>query len=176
MKVKPSIQVLFLDFDGVLNNNFFFIMRPHSSHIKKDLDFAISQLDLGNMLVLKYILTELPNLKIVLSTSWRNHFSIEIFEQIFDHFGIDKHRLIGETPICGLHSDRYREIKSWLRDEKKSYIKSWMAIDDHYIFFEDNEESLNEYHIDSYSGLTYRDAIKIIQHFNSDWKETKINL
>ena len=61
-------RYLFLDFDGVLNNRPFLVERS-----KKPMrDFPWDEFDPGNLHHLNSLLFKMPDVRIVLSTSWRD--------------------------------------------------------------------------------------------------------
>lgn len=169
-------EVIFLDMDGVLNNVFFFITKEPENkqdQLRNNYQFMKKHVDPQNMKVLKYILEQLPNVEVIISSSWGAHFKKSLFNKLFKAFKIDK-RVIDITPRK-LSSERCHEIKFSLfnYEEAGKPITKWLALDDHGIFYSKEYES-NEYKVDSYVGLTYIDAVKIIKHFKPEWKPTEI--
>lgn len=169
------MNILFLDVDGVLNNKQHFLaLKEQGEPLGKD---TLEEADLEcmkrlttphNFWCLKYILDNVPDLKIVLSTSWRNHFDIEQFKELFKHYGLDGERIIDKTPRK-FTSERIHEIHLYLDDNKN--VKKWVALDDHAIFNLEDPDKVNEFLTDSWVGLTMNDAFKIIKHFNPNFKE-----
>jgi hypothetical protein len=172
------MNVIFVDFDGVLNSKQHFLMvkekevKGKDTPKEADLEFMKSNTNPNNMWCLKYILDNVPNLKIVLSTSWRNHFEINLFKELFQFYGLDAERIIGKTPKK-FSSERVHEIHMWLDDQLHS-PDTWVALDDHPIFQLEYRDKQNEYLTDSWVGLTILDSFKIIKHFNKDFKEPVI--
>lgn len=187
------MKVLFLDFDGVLNSKQHILATkdkdaPGRNTLKgADFEFMKKNVNANNMWCLKYILDNVPDLQIVLSTSWRSHFEMDQFKELFKEFGLDESRLIGKTPKK-FTSERIHEIHMWLDDTTEAEYDEngkainrkvevdWMAVDDHVIFNLEDPDKQRELLTDSWVGLTLPDAIKIIRHFKPDFKETVIIL
>lgn len=176
------MQVLFLDFDGVLNS------KQHVLAVKDvpvpgadtlsdaDLFTMKRETNANNMWVLGYILKQLPDLKIVISSSWRNFFDLEQFKEIFKVYKLDETRIIDKTPKK-MSSDRQHEIRMWLNEfeEINHKVPDWVALDDHIIFdIMNDEEKAREFLTDGWVGVSMHDAFKIIEHFKPDFKEPEI--
>ncbi len=169
------MNILFLDFDGVLNSKQHFLaLKAQGDPLGKD---TLNEADLDcmkrlttphNFWCLKYILDNVPTLKIVISSSWRNHFELEQFKELFKFYGLDEKRIIGKTPRK-FTSERIHEIHMYLDDYKN--IPNWAALDDHKIWNIGDPEEINEFLTDSWVGLTILDSFKIIKHFNPNFKE-----
>ena len=171
------MNILFLDVDGVLNSNQNFLatkdIKVYPADTLNDADLFAMKRDTNsnNMWVLDYILDKVPDLKIVISSSWRNHYDIESFKELFKIYGLDGNRIIDKTPIR-LSSERVHEIHMWLDDNKD--VKKWAALDDHVIFNLEDPDKANEFLTDSWVGLTMHDAFDVIKHFNPEFKEPVI--
>lgn len=171
--MKPK-EVIFLDIDGVLNNAFFFITNPvgeKPAQLRDNYGFMKTHVDEQNMKVLKYILEQLPEVKIIISSAWGAHFEVELFNKLLREFKIKSKKVIDITPRK-MSSDRCHEIGMSIDDYPS--IEKWLAVDDHPIFSLDSPKKPNEYLVDSYVGLTYNDAVKIIKHFKPEWKPMEI--
>jgi len=172
------MQVLFLDFDGVLNSKQHFMMIknkpvPTDHNYPEFAEFSESKqmLNENNMWVLGYILTQLPDLKVVISSAWGKLYDLEYFKRIFKAFELDETRLIGITPRK-MSSYRCNEIH-WsleLLTEEYHELIQWIAVDDHEIFRLDEDDIHNQYLTDGWVGLTMLDALKIIEHFDPKFK------
>jgi hypothetical protein len=124
-----------------------------------------------NMWCLKYILDNVPDLKIVISSSWRLHYNLESFRELFKIYGLEGERIIDKTPKR-FSSERIHEIHMWLDDSSMfKWNGKWVALDDHPIFNLEDLDKANEILTDSWVGLTLPDAIKVIKHFKPDFKE-----
>ena len=173
------MQVLFLDFDGVLNSKQHFMMIKHDKPIVEDgtdastLKHMKQQINANNIWVLGYILEKLPDLKIVISSAWGKFYNLDQFKLLFKSYKLDETRLIGITPRK-LSSYRCNEIWWWLEDaveEFKPESMRWIALDDHEIFRLDEHDIANQHLTDSWVGVTMNDAFKIIKHFDPKFKE-----
>ena len=115
------MKVIFLDFDGVLNS---------ANYLLGYEDYGVV-IDPTRMGLLQQIV-DATGAKIVLSTSWREHWGKELAEcdstgmhinDIFKKYGL---QIWDKTPQ--LHTRRETEIKSWL--DKHSEVKSFVVLDD----------------------------------------------
>ncbi len=195
------MQVLFLDFDGVLNSKQHFMMTKHDelpgTEDPEYADFLMMkhQTNVNNMWVLGYILKNLPELKIVISSAWGLHYNLEQFKRLFKFYKLDPERLIGITPRK-ISSYRCNEIHWWLEEQNQkeehdcpletssgpcdkceAFDKrvpiniQWIALDDHEIFRLDEPDIANQHLTDSWVGVTMNDAFKIIKHFDPKYRE-----
>ena len=176
------MNILFLDVDGVLNSKQHFLatkdIKTPPADTLNDADLFTMKRDTNknNMWCLEYILDNVPDLKIVISSSWRNHYDIESFKELFKIYGLDGNRIIGKTPKR-FSSERVHEIHMWLDDfinDKENPMPRWIALDDHKIFELHSAEELNEVLTDNWVGLTLPDAFKVIKHFKPEFKEPVI--
>ncbi len=115
------MKVIFLDFDGVLNS---------AKYLLGCEDYGVV-IDPSRMVLLKQIV-DATGAKIVLSTSWREHWFKDLVEcdstgviinRIFSTYGLQIFDKIPE-----LHERRETEIKSWL--DKHPEVKSFVVLDD----------------------------------------------
>ncbi len=123
------------------------------------------------MFDLKYLLDNISDLKIVISSSWRNYYSLGQFKELFKIFKLDETRIIDKTPKK-FSSDRKHEIHSWLEDQHEKV--DWIALDDYAIFNLEDPDKVNEYLTDNWVGLSLSDAFNIIKKFNPDFKQPEI--
>lgn len=108
------MKVLFLDFDGVLNNH-------------KNIDPDPEIFSPAACANLNSLLDAEPDLKIVVSSAWR-HGGKEYVKKVLDKNGIPRTRVIsitGSGPGC-----RGDQIKKWLDDHDEAGIESFVIIDD----------------------------------------------
>lgn len=172
------MQVLFLDFDGVLNSKQHFMMIKNeeieTTEDPESADYLLMklQVNVNNMWVLGYILRQLPELKIVISSAWGLHYNLDQFKRLFKHFDLPEDRLIGITPRK-MSSYRCNEIQWWLEEAAPAAGETiqWIALDDHEIFRLDEDDIRNQLLTDSWVGVTMNDAFKLIRHFNPKFRE-----
>jgi hypothetical protein len=175
------MKVIFLDFDGVLNNETTF-----STHKTKLGSFIFKKLgvekpnmglDLYNMTNLKIFLESNPDVYIVISSTWRLLFTLSKLKKILRPFEIPIDRIIGETPNeargFSLNGPREVEIKKYLEKYNKSKIgklnpiDKFAILDDNaYDFKKDFEENFLQ--TDYFTGLTLRDVRKLNSYFRSN--------
>src|ERR1039458_6917913 len=177
------MKVLFLDFDGVLNNKQHMIATKDfitpGAETLNDADLFAMKRDIApqNIWVLGFILDRVPDLNIVISSAWRSFYAFESFKELFKIFKLDPSRIIDKTPKR-FSSERMHEIRMWLEDWEEVNRKQvdWVAVDDHVIFNIEDEGKAREFLTDSWVGLTMHDAFGIIKHFKPDYKEPAIGI
>ena len=150
------LKVIFLDFDGVLNS---------AKYLLGCGDFGMA-IDPTRMVLLRRIV-DATGAKIVLSTSWREHWSKNMGEcdstgahinDIFDEYGL---QVFDKTPE--LRVKRETEIKSWL--DKNPEAKSFVVLDDRLL----SADYLNGHFIKTsnyFDGLDETDVQKAIDILN----------
>lgn len=151
------MKVLFIDFDGVLNTD---------KYICSFAEFGLI-IDPTKMNLLKQII-DVTNAKIVLSTSWREHWDIEPqncdnigieINSIFEQYGL---HILDKTPI--LNCCREDEIAAWL--ESNPQITNFVILDDRFL----DSELIRGHFVKTsgYSkGLDEASADKVIEILNS---------
>ena len=136
------MKIIFLDMDGVMNSvqsstfyydfmgeksNWFKIYLPEEND-----DFGIYHSEICPMALsnMRYLLKQYPDIKIVISSTWRRGRSVEYFNKLFKYLKmIDKDLVIDKTPIMSGH-DRGEEIDDWLERNKKLNIENFVILDD----------------------------------------------
>ena len=161
------MKVLFLDFDGVLNNKAWFVLNKTIDMFLEPDDTFRSNLDPHNMRIISYILKNIPDLKIVLSTSWRNSYKLDEIRSSFSAMGFKDiaDRIIDKT---SRKSSRSQEILKWV--DSNVEVTNWMTIDDRAIFNHEKHK-IHELKTNSLTGITINDAIDIIKYFDPNFKE-----
>ena len=119
------MKVVFLDIDGVLNSRAY--DRKRNWNEQTDIDET-------RLPLVKKIVDE-TGAKIVLSSTWRGHWSKdpalcdgdgEYVNETFAKFGLE---IYDKTPDLGIDFDRPDEIKAWLNSAEG--IESFVIIDDY---------------------------------------------
>lgn len=107
-----TTPVLFLDFDGVLNHGG--TTQRHQGYVG---------LDPANVARLNAIMREVPETRIVISSSWRITHGVAEMRGLLVEAGFEHPRaVVGKTPgwkeangsIVGAHPTRGHEIQAWL--------------------------------------------------------------
>lgn len=162
------MKILFLDFDGVLNHEAHFRLRGRQEkQMPKGLDQSrrISMICPIAASNLQTLLEEVPHLKIVISSTWREVFSLDEIKQTLDHFGVDSSRVIGKT---GSHFGERRGyqrgtlIQDWLEDNGPFVDLKYAVLDD-----DDDMDAVREnfFRTSILDGLTLSTVVKVAYHF-----------
>jgi hypothetical protein len=113
---KPR-QVIFLDFDGVLNCQW--SMAKYGTHLT---------FDEGSVAALNAILAHAHEAEVVISSSWRYNRTLPVLQVVLDHQGVVGARVTDMTTKWG--KDRGSEIKTWLDAQPKDRPIRFIALDD----------------------------------------------
>lgn len=118
------MKIIFLDFDGVLNSEKYIRSCGHHGVV----------LDPSRMKLLSQLIIS-TDAKIVLSTSWREHWDNDkskcdetglLINKIFAEYGLS---IFDKTPK--LRSDREDEMKMWL--EQHQEVTNFVVLDDAFL-------------------------------------------
>lgn len=142
------MKIIFLDVDGVLNNQ---IMYENRDDIIGTRGGKVSQKCIARL----NMLTEATNAKIVLSSTWR---ADEGVEEYLTEAGI-KGEIIGKTPILrDRFSLRGNEIHAWIVENEQLIGKPYHEYHSFVILDDDSDMLLwhkeNFFWCDPYAGLT----------------------
>lgn len=138
------MKVIFLDFDGVLNSAASFVYetrlrKKHPQTTKKlpPVNQTLCKICTSNFIE---ILDAAPDAKIVISSSWRELFTLDWLKKKLEEYGIDGTRVIDRTP-SSFSGDRGREIESWMDDHPE--VEKYVILDDNWIGppYQDNDLS-----------------------------------
>jgi HAD domain in Swiss Army Knife RNA repair proteins len=157
------MKLLFLDFDGVLNSAQF----AHLQHRAWMKDKSNSRpyrdefcpISCSNLL---WIIERVPDLKIVISSSWRLGRSLHELKTILEDQGIPQDLVIDKTPHLVQANEsvpRGFEIQKWLDDHKELDVEKFCIIDD-----DSDMEHLSIFHVktDFRTGLDWFATTKAI--------------
>lgn len=161
-------KILFLDFDGVLNNNdarrIYPICGFHSRHLnneefrKNEFNFVQRCLD-----SLNYLIGQVPDLITVISSNWRFESKIENFKKLFDLFEI-KYNSIDMIPQHTRGNDFYKRSFLIIEYLNKYYDNlneiKYVAVDDRKDLF--HSDFKNVVFTNPELGLTNKDVDDII--------------
>lgn len=167
------MKVIFLDFDGVLNNqgSFLWETRRRKEWKIQGVGGSVSEtLCHVNASNFQMILDTYPEVKIVVSSTWRLHFDVPQLQGFFGQYRMDPSRIIGCTPQDRLAGNRGHEIQ-WYLDKHPEIT--------HYIIIDDNDWGIVEAHPPEqfvktdwyFGGLTFGHAQEAIQKLKTPKKE-----
>ena len=131
------MRIIFLDFDGVLNSHqsaqWYFdqdkkeVWTEYLGSADKELVGYEKRLCFYACLNLKTILDEYPDVRIVVSSTWRRGRSVEKLTEILRYHKVFiEDKVISRTPI--LNKERGYEIQQWL--EENPTIEDFVILDD----------------------------------------------
>jgi len=151
-------KIIFLDIDGVLNSEQSCIYYNRRSNEGKShtLECEFCPINMSN---LNYIMENVSNTEIVISSTWRAFHKIAELQDILTKNGfLFADTIIGATPR--LNVDRGLEIQSWIDAYGASEIEKFVIIDDN-----DDMMHLKDSLVqtDVAIGLTIKDADLIIK-------------
>lgn len=159
------MKVIFLDIDGVLNSDIWY--QKQDNEVKKSKDLKL-HLDPHAIKLLNKIVVQTKS-KIVLSSTWRRHYSLKEIGCIFKNIGFVG-EFISKTPdLVSLDENfiRGNEILKWCKDNeaiiacKYHNFKSYVILDDKndMLLWQKN----NFIQMDRYCGITPSKASEVIK-------------
>lgn len=162
MKEEPE-KYLFLDVDGVCNNETYNKLWREHGLDKYYHFFQSSSVDPHNIIVLKELVTQyLPGIRIVISSDWRyNVASLNELKKAFVQFGVPL--WVDITPLSS-RFDRFCREKEILQYIKEHDIeKEQIAILDDINFFDELSDRFVQ--TDYRDGFTHKDKDKVARMF-----------
>ncbi len=170
------MNILFLDIDGVLNCQLFFINRASKKllqqQVKKEQisrdEYYAEQLCSERIGILNAMCDRLQ-MKVVISSTWRKNKSVEQLQQILNNSGAT-FEIIDITPVLNDdHDVRGNEILKWIKDNKELIGCSYHDFHSYAIIDDDSDMLLwqkdNFFQTDNFSGLTPSTCYKIERFF-----------
>jgi hypothetical protein len=147
-------KIAFLDFDGVLNNTGSFLWNAQR---KKDGLYPRTAHELANadpvsVALLDRLLDDIPELKIVVSSTWRREFSVVsgLQQVLSDSFGLrNVNRVIDRTSMrfSRGYLERGDEVNEWLQEyPDRIGITHYIIIDDVAEAFHENQRQKHLVH------------------------------
>lgn len=154
------MKVIFLDVDGVLNNETLAAEIGWGGHFEEYEEATRDRIRWFQKSVdnLRSIVEETDS-QIVISSTWRVHFSVKKFKEMFAVYGWDNAPVIDRTPIT--RKSRGIEINRWLVDHK---VEGYVIIDDYPDFLPEQNSHFVE--TDPNIGLTDDDTHRAITILN----------
>jgi hypothetical protein len=148
------VRIIFLDIDGVLNSMNGLIRRGGQGLI----DIYPEHCD-----VLDWILSHDKEIRIVISSTWRLHYSLKEFQTLFGMYHRISKNIIGCTPRLP-EERRGTEIQKWLHDNEDKYdITDFVILDDDSDMLHLKDSHLIQTNGDY--GLTYVEAYDVLDRF-----------
>lgn len=162
------MKIIFLDFDGVLNNELFYRYRLKIG-TENYPPYPLCEIDKDCIDVLNYVI-EKTGAKVVVSSTWRHGRTIEELQHILNFFEF-KDEIIDKTPSFN-HSDcvRGNEISKWIEVNQELLGESSNQFENYVILDDDNDmlyvQKDNYLQVDRWVGLTYPLGTKAIRILN----------
>lgn len=158
-----SVKVIFLDIDGVLNNN-------QSDRVIIKAESGRHVVSPTRVKILNCLIRE-SGAKLVVTSTWRLGETIESMTQILHDIGVVDFKIIGITPnLPETYTLRGNEILAWVKENvsllgvKHYYeFKSYVILDDDsdMLYWQKN----NFIHVDPEIGLSVRDICRACNIF-----------
>ena len=168
------MKIIFLDMDGVMNHELFY--RGYSKYPRKTIKRPLDQIDQGSVEILNELVKE-TGAKIVISSTWRIHYSPEEMQGYIEHFGFIG-EVIGSTPKCSdKYSVRGNEISAWIKENEALTGLPYYKFDE-YVILDDDSDMLyqqrdNYVQVDRYCGISPSTVFKAKKILNKQ-RETII--
>lgn len=161
------MRILLLDFDGVLNSVGSFIYNERMRKLGLSKTPTHESFDPIACSNLQYILEELPDVQIVVSSTWRKYNTLAALQEIFKVNHLLPERMIGTTPESK-EGYRGKEIETYLKAHPE--VTEFVIVDDD----SDMEPYMDRLvKTDGRNGLTWTDAEKVIEMFGGKNEENQ---
>lgn len=166
---KKYEYCIFLDIDGVLNNQLFYQRYYDKKITEEQRNDNIDDVAVDNLNTLINGLGGVDNVLVVCSSSWRfNEGNVSDLNPLFKKYGaiweFTERTPSSEDRISGV------EIQRWLNDNCELYFHKTRHEFKNYIIIDDDSDMLynqrnNFFQTDTYCGLTHNTVHKILYHF-----------
>ena len=158
------MKVIFLDFDGVLNSQGSFVYEDNrrKKHKEQGVKGPVNE-TLCNVCTANFqaLLDQYPDVKVVLSTTWRNLYTMDWLKEKLESYHISSNRVIDKTPVIGLGEERGLEIKTWL-DAHPEVTQ--------YIVLDDNDWGIADLHANQFVQTEWYDGLTFTKAELAGWK------
>jgi len=162
MDVGTTMRVIFLDFDGVLNNVGHWIWMDKYSNIHRDRqNQTLDHVNLTNLgWIIRACNTSADPINVIISSTWGNLFSLDALKD-FLHPYVNRKYVIGVTPRKFSGTTRGHEISMAI---EKWDVGKHAILDDYDDGISASHKD-NFFRMDSRDGLTHSKAMEIAEHF-----------
>jgi len=164
------MTVMFLDFDGVLNSlgSFHYEDRRRRANpsISGPVDETLDPVCVSNV---QYVLDHYPEMKVVITSTWRINFDLEWLKDKLASYGMDPSRVIDMTP-------------NYWQERRGEEIKAWLDLNpnvDRFIILDDNDWGISELYSKNFirsawhTGFTFDHALDAITTMGDLRREVK---
>ena len=153
------MKLIFLDIDGVLNDEKFYKNRRYNKFINN----KYNNINYKKVKLINNICDK-TGAKVVISSSWRINMTVEELQELFVFFH-GKFEVIGKTPMHGVLGNRGIEINEFLDTYGKENVEGYVIIDDD---TDIQSNQLSNFVNTCYrKGITKKDCKKSIKILNS---------
>lgn len=171
-------KFIFLDIDGVLNHHQFYLAKQRYK-VYVEPRYPLCDIDLEKLKLLDELINK-TNAQIIISSTWRNKYSIDDFKNFFGTLGFrNTDSIVDKTPKLFFQSEvkhsvpRGCEIFEWL-ESNTEYEEVYT-----YVIFDDDSDMMywqrnNFIWVDGYCGLTPTLIYKAERILNSVMKYKEI--
>lgn len=151
------MKVLFLDIDGVLNSIVWTFVCNKTTVFSDD---AKDDIDTRSVKILNILFEAVPDVKVVISSSWRKLHSIDEMREILGLCGL-KAEIVDMTPNSST-GWRGAEVQAWI--DLHPEVELYACIDDG----SDFHPHQNLVQTDLVEGITLKDVYHLLQIFDND--------
>lgn len=164
------MKVIFLDFDGVLNSagSFLYESRRRKEWKEQGVSGRVNE-TLCNVCTSNFqaVLDQYPEVKVVISSTWRELYDLEWLKQKLASYHIDSSRVIDRTPST-IDNARNREIHMWLAQHPE--VTHYVIVDDN--IYDGLHLNVGRFVNTSWeTGLTLDKAYEMIQLLSNENKK-----
>lgn len=171
------MKIIFLDIDGVLNNELWYKERSKLSKAgelknQTEKEYDLSNLDPENVAILSGLIVE-TGAKVVISSTWRKGHKLEYLQELLEEKGFCG-EIVGYTPVFHYtcngkfkgNAPRGLEIQQWLKEHGEE-VTNYIILDD------DSDMLYNQrdkyFQIDPYCGITVNNAYRAKRFLNNEY-------
>jgi hypothetical protein len=159
---KPKLKIIFLDFDGVLNDD------PKLNALKHEQEFKLEHLSKHiheDKISLVNKITEETGAKVIVSSSWRLLADLKTLKSLLKDKGLEA-EVIDTTAKGGKeHDDRWKHIEQKIKEYNPT---SYVILDDDHISTDKDFKNPNFVKTKDKLGITENNVDRAIKILNKD--------